>query len=106
MINNQGFLVMWTSSAGQLVKLTANFRYELMQEYESQFGLIYSISHTSFDKFDSICWQTMMGLLIAGKNQFRCFIGEKIDSIIRRSQEVIQKEINDKQFAFYPKKRS
>ena len=45
----------------------------------------------------------MMGFLIAGKNQFRCFIGEKVDPIVKRSQEEIQKEINDKKFAFYPR---
>jgi hypothetical protein len=48
----------------------------------------------------------MMGFIIAGKNQFRCCIGEKIDPIIRRSQEEIQLEIIKKQFAFYPKSRA
>jgi hypothetical protein len=77
-----------------------------MQQYEALFGLNKDISHTSFEKFDSICWQTMMGFIIAGKNQFRCCIGEKIDPIIRRSQEEIQLEIIKKQFAFYPKSRA
>ncbi len=63
------------------VRMTANFKYLLNDNSK-----VYMADFTNYEAFESICTQTMVGMIVVEgtKNDiFRCIIGEKIDPVTK-----------------------
>jgi hypothetical protein len=108
------------------VRLQVNFKYVIDQDhiFEGELRDPERVGFTTYDAFDSVCSQTMVGLMVStvgtpeslrvmGKrpgetDRFRCIVGEKVagpnqtvaDKTKERPRSEVLEEIKKRQVAF------